>query len=567
MSDLVGRLIGGKYRVVQRLGSGGVAEVYEAVHAEIGQRFALKVLKREFAAYPEVAERFLVEARAASAVRHPGVVQIFDYGKLEDGEPYLMMELLEGESLADLMQRRKKLPHDQAVGLMVHVLDALDAAHRAGVIHRDLKPENVVLVRGPGGEPWAKLIDFGIARLAHEGAVALRRTAQGTVMGTPYYMSPEQARGASSIDGRADVYAAGVMLYEMLTGQLPYQGESASAILAKALSEPFPSARSLEPALPAALDELILKATARRRELRFHSAQEFAQALRPLKPELVAVQFLSPEEEADLETTGIRRLQELSARLPELHSRSLTPPSPPRGTVRRSLTPPPIRRSQPPVETARNTIVISRWTVFLGATLGVAAVAAAVGTLLVVLSDRTPGPSDAALGGADYAVAVPGRPLAVPNLGMIADRASRPAAAAALVAPVPPPVAAPAPAIVAPPPVAPTPAAAPAPATATVRLVGLPAGAQVTLDGLPVGPEFPLEVSDAPHTLRVVARGRKPFVHEFRVAGDLEVRVVLERAGGSTRAVARPTVTPPAAPVAEPGAANPRPLANPFGGP
>jgi serine/threonine protein kinase len=581
MSDLVGRLVGGKYRVVQRLGSGGVAEVYEVVHEEIGQRFALKVLKREFAAYPEVAERFLVEARAASAVRHPGVVQIFDYGKLDGGEPYLMMELLEGESLADLEQRRKKLPHDQAVGLMIHVLDALDAAHRAGVVHRDLKPENVVLVRGPGGEPWAKLIDFGIARLAHEGAVALRRTAQGTVMGTAYYMSPEQARGASSIDGRADVYAAGVMLYEMLTGRLPYRGDSASEILAKALTEPFPSARTLEPALPAALDETILKATARRRELRFQSAQEFAQALRPLKPELVAVQFLSAEEEAELETTGIRRLQELSARLPELHSRERTPPrisirtpphlpgrasrppSPPRGTVRN----PPIRRSQPPIETARNTIVISRWTVFVGATLGVAAVAATVGALLVVISDRTPGPSDAALGGADYAVAAPGQPLAVPNLGMIAERASRPAAAAALVAPLPPPVAAPAPAIVEQPPVAPTPVAAPAPATATVRLVGLPAGAQVTLDGRPVGPAFPLEVSDAPHTLRVVARGQRPFVHEFRVAGDLEIQVVLERAGSSTRAVARPTLTPPAAPVAEPGAANPRPLANPFGGP
>jgi 2-oxoglutarate dehydrogenase E2 component (dihydrolipoamide succinyltransferase) len=149
---------------------------------------------------------------------------------------------------------------------------------------------------------------------------------------------------------------------------------------------------------------------------------------------------------------------------------------------------------------------------------------------------------------------------------MIAERASRPAAAA-LVAAVPPQVPAPAPAVVAPPPVAPPPPAPPTPAPATIRLVGLPADAQVTLDGEPAGPEFPLEVSDVTHTLRVVARGRKPFVHEFRVAGDLEIPVVLERAGRATRAVPPPTGTPQDAPAAEPGAENPRPLANPFGGP
>jgi serine/threonine protein kinase len=185
MSDLAGSLVGGKYRVVQRLGTGGLAEVYEAVHEEIGQRFALKVLKREFGAYPEAADRFLTEARAASAVRHPGVVQVFDYGKLESGEPYLIMELMEGETLSDLLQRRRKLPQEQAVGLMIQMLDALEAAHRAGVVHRDLKPENVVLVHGSDGEPWAKLIDFGIARLAQEGAAAMRHTMQGAVLGTP----------------------------------------------------------------------------------------------------------------------------------------------------------------------------------------------------------------------------------------------------------------------------------------------------------------------------------------------------------------------------------------------
>ncbi|MBN1772914.1 MAG: serine/threonine protein kinase, partial [Deltaproteobacteria bacterium] len=163
MADLVGQLVGGKYRVAGRIGGGGVSEVYEAVHEEIGQHFALKVLKREYANFPDIVKRFFLEARAASAAGHPGIVQVFDIGRLDDGTPYLMMELLQGESLSDVLIARKKLPQDQAVGVCMHILDALAAAHRAGVIHRDLKPENVVLVRGPGGEPWAKLIDFGIA--------------------------------------------------------------------------------------------------------------------------------------------------------------------------------------------------------------------------------------------------------------------------------------------------------------------------------------------------------------------------------------------------------------------
>jgi len=602
MSDLVGRLIAGKYRVTRRLGGGGVADVFEAVHEEIGQRFAIKVLKREFAAYAEVADRFLTEARAASAVRHPGVVQIFDLGRLEEGEPYLVMELLEGENLAELLHRQGKLPQEQAVGLCLHVLDALDAAHRAGVIHRDLKTENVVLVRGPGGEPWAKLIDFGIARLAQEGPAALRRTAQGTVMGTPYYMSPEQARSVPTIDGRADLYAAGVMLYEMVTGQVPFDGVSPSEILTRALTEPFPSVRTLEPSAGQALDDVIQRATQRKREQRFQSAAEFVEALRPLRPELVAVQVLPEGDEADLESTGLRRLQELAARTPSWRPAGLTPPrlsmpgrlstpplppgragrspSPPDGTPavmhRRSLTPPPTRPSLPSMELPRNTLIVSRWAVFIGATIGVAAVAAGLGALLVVLSDRGSGPSDAALAAGDYVTAA--RPVASPDLTPIAERSSAAvvpaltgahdlAAASAAVGAPPARSAPPAePQAVAPQAPVAAPAEPPAPpAAATIRLTGLPAGARATLDGAPVGAEFSLEVSHESHTLRVVARGRRPFVHAFQATGDTTIRVVLERADGAIR---RPTGQ---APAATPGggepAGTPRPLANPFGNP
>ncbi|MBI5499538.1 MAG: protein kinase [Deltaproteobacteria bacterium] len=610
MSDLTGRLVAGKYRVKGRLGGGGVAEVFEAEHEEIGQRFALKVLRREFAAYPEVSERFLIEARAASAVAHPGVVKVFDYGHLEEGEPYLIMELLDGESLIDLLHRRRKLPQDQAVGLCLHILDALDAAHRAGVIHRDLKPENVVLVRGPSGEPWAKLIDFGIARLGADSAAALRRTAQGTIMGTAYYMAPEQARGLASIDGRADLYAVGVMLFEMLTGRLPFEGSTTTEIITRALSEPFPSLRGIDPAIPVAVDDVVRRATARRREERFQSAQEFLRALRPLRPELIAVQLLADEsdgdesgaaQDADLETTGMRRLKELAAQLPHFRAGQSTPPRisiaapspgsgsrPPtptfgaRATVRKSLTPPPIRRSQPPESPVRNTVVLSRWVVFLGATLGIAAAAAGVGALLVVLSDRGSGPPDASTGGLD-AVAVATQPATDPaRLRAVAERA---AAAAPALLPDPRPPAAARPlddargrpldpargeqprdeafAVVSPALVRP-----PVP-DAMVRLLDLPAGAEATLDGEPVGAEFALEVSDATHTLRVTLRGRKPFVHEFRAAGGLEIPVVLERLRGGAGRGSPDGASPasPGEPAAGPVVESPQPLANPFGDP
>ncbi len=355
MADLVGQLVGGKYRVAGRIGGGGVSEVYEAVHEEIGQHFALKVLKREYANYPDVVKRFFLEARAASAAGHPGIVQVFDIGRLDDGTPYLMMELLQGESLSDVLLRRKKLPQDQAVGVCMHVLDALAAAHRAGVIHRDLKPENVVLVRGPGGEPWAKLIDFGIARLAREGPAALRQTGQGTVMGTPYYMSPEQARGSADIDARSDIYAVGVMLFEMIAGELPFTGQSSEEILTKVLSTPFPSLRALEPSIPPALEYVVQTATQRKRDERYGTALEFAEALRPLRAEMIAVRMLTPEEEASLLNedgpSSIRRLEELAARVPELAPGMTDPVGPPRTTpahlAARHSTPPRITPRPP----------------------------------------------------------------------------------------------------------------------------------------------------------------------------------------------------------------------------
>ncbi|MBN1770839.1 MAG: serine/threonine protein kinase [Deltaproteobacteria bacterium] len=280
------QVVGGKYRITRRLGGGAFADVYEAVHDQLGQRFAIKIMRRDYSVIPELVQRFILEARAASAAGHPGIIQIFDIGELESGEPYLVMELLHGENLAELLKRRHRLPPVRAIGLCLHILDALEAAHAAGVIHRDLKPENVMLVRGPDGEPWAKLVDFGVARMLQEGPNATRLTAPGTLLGTPYYVAPEQAGGSETVDARADLYAVGAMLYEMVTGRVPYPGKSVADILCKVLGEPFPSARAVDPEIPVSLEAAINRACARDRDLRYGSAAEFAAALRDVLEEL-----------------------------------------------------------------------------------------------------------------------------------------------------------------------------------------------------------------------------------------------------------------------------------------
>lgn len=245
----------GPYRIVRQIGQGGMGMVYEAVHEGISRRVAIKLLRSEYAHNSQVAQRFFNEARAANLIDHPALVQISEFGQLPDGSTYLVMELLKGENLARRLRRVGALPLPWVLRIGCQLAEALCAAHQKGVVHRDLKPENVMLVPDSavaGGER-VKLLDFGIAKLAEAGP---NRTATSALMGTPKYMSPEQARGAGSVDEKTDVYALGVMLFELLGGRPPFEGESGE-LIAQHLYVPAPPLTSLLPTLSPVVAQLI----------------------------------------------------------------------------------------------------------------------------------------------------------------------------------------------------------------------------------------------------------------------------------------------------------------------
>jgi eukaryotic-like serine/threonine-protein kinase len=219
----------GRFRLVRKLGEGGMGEVWSATHVQTRKTVALKLLKATDNADPLQAKRFLREARAASAVRHPNVVQIHDVLELPNGEFAIVMDLLQGEDLGHLLERRGALPLGEVATLMLPVLEALGVAHAAGVVHRDLKPENIFLDQPLPGRIHPKVLDFGIAKLTAQSGPAeqsMQLTRTGTVMGSPYYMSPEQVFGEADLDARSDLWSVGVILYESLSGQKPFAGEN-----------------------------------------------------------------------------------------------------------------------------------------------------------------------------------------------------------------------------------------------------------------------------------------------------------------------------------------------------
>ena len=279
---LIGRILEGKYAIKRIIGEGGMGIVFEAKHTLIGRRLAVKVLFPEIASNQEIVERFYNEARTAAAIGHDHIIEITDMGSY-DKSPFIVMEYLDGISLSGFMED-KILSIDDATGIIIQVLDALNAVHAKGVIHRDLKPDNIYLIEKSGKANFVKILDFGISKLKTPQAQDMALTRTGTVLGTPYYMAPEQAAGKKEQDHRIDIYAAGVILYEMLTGQLPFSGDNYNALIASILTEEAPRPSIYNPNIPQEVENVIMTAIAKQPSQRYSNALNYLEAIKPFAP-------------------------------------------------------------------------------------------------------------------------------------------------------------------------------------------------------------------------------------------------------------------------------------------
>lgn len=284
---LIGSVVSARYRVIRPLGEGGMGQVYLAVHEAIEKQIALKVLKPEYSAKADIVTRFQQEAISASRIKHPNVLEVFDFGTLDNGCAFLAMEFLQGNDIADELIRLGYLETPRALRIILQVCRALSAAHKAGVVHRDMKPDNIFLLRTGDGEEIVKIVDFGIAQLrnpdedAKSDAKPRRRlTKTGMIFGTPEYMAPEQAAGKKA-DHRVDVYASGIILFEMLTGAVPFTGDSFMAVLAAHLNDPAPSMMEFRPDLDISqeLHDIVRKMLEKKPDDRFRSMTEVAHAI------------------------------------------------------------------------------------------------------------------------------------------------------------------------------------------------------------------------------------------------------------------------------------------------
>jgi serine/threonine-protein kinase len=280
----IGKVLGGLYRVESLLGEGGMGKVYAARHVHINKLFAIKVLSHKIASDRQSIERLRQEAVAASSIDHDNIVNVVSFDTTDDGDVFIVMELLKGDALADIIERGP-LGVTRALTIGVQICRALHAAHEAGIVHRDLKPENV-FVLNKNGLDVAKILDFGISKVKTAETEKVRMTRTGQLVGTPLYMSPEQARGEVDIDRRADIYAAGVILYEMLAGTPPFDGGNYFQLLWKHGNEEPEPLHKRAPSVPRALADVVMKTLAKARDERYQTMAELEQALLATDPRL-----------------------------------------------------------------------------------------------------------------------------------------------------------------------------------------------------------------------------------------------------------------------------------------
>ncbi|MEZ4382814.1 MAG: serine/threonine-protein kinase [Nannocystaceae bacterium] len=342
--SLVGTVLADRYQIIERIAEGGMGTVYVAEHITIGRKLAVKVLSPDLGNSPDIAQRFLQEARAASMIQHEHIVDIIDFGYTEQGQAFLAMELLEGEDLATTLEREGRLPWPRLRRMVLQICRALNAAHEKGVIHRDMKPDNCFRIKRGGNADFIKLLDFGIAKVMTEASTfrgkqpVAQATAAGTLLGTPEYMAPELARDGVP-DARVDIYSLGVMMYELLTGSVPFRGETFMMTVAMHLTqEPVPPRQRAPSAdIPPAIEAVILQALAKDPNDRFLDIREMTEALVAADQRLRSTGLFlpaipdAPEEapaSASTSQSGVERAPTLNVALQSGVTRSATPQNP-----------------------------------------------------------------------------------------------------------------------------------------------------------------------------------------------------------------------------------------------
>ena len=295
----VGMVLQERYRIVRKIGEGGMGAVYEGEHVLIKRRVAIKCLHSQFATNPEIVARFHREALAATSIGHQNIIEVTDMGRFDDGSVFMVLEFLLGRDWSDDIDNQGAQPLGKTVHIVDQVCDALTAAHAKGIIHRDLKPENIYLIERGADTEFVKVLDFGISKFKDNAGGGKGMTQTGTTLGTPYYMAPEQAQGKKDIDHRADIYSLGVILFQALTGQYPFDDESYPMLVLKICTEPAPPLRLYRPDLPEELERLVAKLLSKSPDDRFPDCASLKAALAPFR----SVQD-TPEVAADAPSTA-----------------------------------------------------------------------------------------------------------------------------------------------------------------------------------------------------------------------------------------------------------------------